>query len=351
MRNSALSQPSNGGSAAIAVFKFLCVSLLISSSLVRATKRPLSDSNILLPSDSGIENGLKLRTCTKVSPLLFYRPVIGILSHPGDGASGRLSNSTTASYIPASYVKFVESAGARVIPLIYNDPPEVLEEKVNSVNGVIFTGGRARTGEYYSVAEKIFQKVLRRNDAGDHVPLYGISLGFQIISTMVSKNDSIIEQFNATRSPSTLQFNDNANIQGTVIQRIPLYLRKRLTQDCIAWQDHRYGISPQTFGENEGLSSFFQVLTTTTDKNQRVYVSTANARNYPVTIFQWNPEKNAFEWGISTIPHTSYAIELTQSIANHLVSEARKSTNEPPAQKLLEKLIYNYSPLYGGKAG
>ena len=59
------------------------------------------------------------------------RPVIGILSHPGDGASGRLNNSKNASYIAASYVKFVESAGARVIPLIYNEPEEILFEVIN----------------------------------------------------------------------------------------------------------------------------------------------------------------------------------------------------------------------------
>ncbi|KAI9083634.1 hypothetical protein K1719_034576 [Acacia pycnantha] len=60
------------------------------------------------------------------NPNLYYRPVIGIVAHPGDGASGRLSNATTASYIAASYVKFVESGGARVIPLIFNEPSETL---------------------------------------------------------------------------------------------------------------------------------------------------------------------------------------------------------------------------------
>lgn len=53
--------------------------------------------------------------------------VIGILSHPSDGASGRLNNSPNTSYIAASYVKFVESAGARVIPLIYNEPLHILQ--------------------------------------------------------------------------------------------------------------------------------------------------------------------------------------------------------------------------------
>ncbi|XP_038899600.1 gamma-glutamyl hydrolase 2-like [Benincasa hispida] len=358
MFNSALSHFSNGGRSTIAILSFLWFSLLISSSfqigLVKAIIHDPLSNNIFLPSE--IENNerdhnLQLRTCTRVNPLLYYKPVIGILSHPGDGASGRLSNATTASYIPASYVKFVESAGARVIPLIYNDPTDVLEEKLGLVNGVIFTGGRVRDGLYYSVAEKIFQKVLSRNEAGDHVPLYGISLGFQLISTMVGKNFDIIEPFNATRFPSALKFNDFANIRGTVFERVPLSLRIRATKDCITWEDHKYGISPETFEQNEGLSSFFQILTTSIDKNNKVYVSTANARNYPVTIFQWSPEKNSYEWGISTIPHTEYAIELTHKVAHHLVSEARRSINKPPVNQVLEKLIYKYSPIYNGKAG
>lgn len=32
-------------------------------------------------------------------------------------------------------------------------------------------------------------------------------------------------------------------------------------------------------------------------------------------------------------------------------SEARKSLNRPPARKVLDNLIYNYSPTYCGKAG
>lgn len=65
-------------------------------------------------------------SCPAPDSSLYYQPVIGILSHPGDGASGRLSNATDASYIAASYVKFVEAAGARVVPLIYTEPWEIL---------------------------------------------------------------------------------------------------------------------------------------------------------------------------------------------------------------------------------
>uniref|UniRef100_A0A2N9JBB9 Folate gamma-glutamyl hydrolase n=1 Tax=Fagus sylvatica TaxID=28930 RepID=A0A2N9JBB9_FAGSY len=112
-----------------------------------------------------------------------------------------------------------------------------------------------------------------------------------------------------------------------------------------------YGISPETFQENQNLSSFFKVLTTSTDEDNKVYVSTVRAHSYPVTAFQWHPEKNAFEWGLSMIPHSEDAVQVTQHVANFLVSEARKSLNRPPARRVLDNLIYNYSPTYCGKAG
>lgn len=71
-------------------------------------------------------------SCPSSDHSLYNFPVIGIVSHPGDGTSGRMSNASRDSNIPASYVKFVESAGARVIPLIYNEPEETLLEVGNS---------------------------------------------------------------------------------------------------------------------------------------------------------------------------------------------------------------------------
>ena len=88
-------------------------------------------TTILLPSQ--LESSHSSPSCTALNPNLNYRPVIGILSNPGDGASGRLTNASGTSYIAASYVKFVESAGARVIPLIYNEPSDVLFQVITSV--------------------------------------------------------------------------------------------------------------------------------------------------------------------------------------------------------------------------
>ncbi|KAF5730748.1 putative Gamma-glutamyl hydrolase precursor [Tripterygium wilfordii] len=290
-------------------------------------------------------------SCPAPDPKLNFRPVIGIVSHPGDGASGRLRNATNASYIAASYVKFVESAGARVIPLIYNEPEDILFQKLNLVNGVLFTGGWAKSGLYFDIVKRIFKKILEKNDAGDHFPLYAICLGFELLTMIISQDNKILESFSAANEASTLQFVDNVNIQGTVFQRFPPELLKKLSTECLVMQNHHYGISPERLEGNEDLSRFFKILTTSTDDSNKVYVSTAQAYSYPVTAFQFHPEKNAFEWGSSMIPHSEDAIQVTQQAANFFISQARKSLNRPPVQKVLDNLIYNYSPTYCGKAG
>eukprot|EP00258_Populus_trichocarpa_P033445 XP_024449464.1 gamma-glutamyl hydrolase 2 isoform X2 [Populus trichocarpa] len=323
--DTSVSLPSTSTSSSISpdMWNYLWIPFLISLSkeltLARSATATTSPS-ILLPSQLA-DDSPSAPKCPAPDTNLNYRPVIGILSHPGDGASGRLNNATNASYIAASYVKFVESAGARIIPLIYNEPREILFEKLNLVNGVLFTGGWAKTGLYFDTAKAIF------------------------------KDNQILETYNATDQASTLQFMENISIEGTVFQRFPPVLLKKLSTDCLVMQNHHYGISPQRFQGNEHLSSFFEILTNSADEDNQVYVSTVQARNYPVTAFQWHPEKNAFEWGLSMIPHSEDAIQVTQHVANFFVSEARKSLNRPPARKVLDNLIYNYSPTYCGKAG
>ncbi|KAG5546051.1 hypothetical protein RHGRI_018279 [Rhododendron griersonianum] len=325
---------SPSASTSSSMWQYLWIPVLISLSKELSSAK--AQSTILLPSEVGDSvESTRLPSCPAADPKLNFRPVIGILSHPGDGASGRLNNASNASYIAASYVKFVEAAGARVIPLIYNEPPDVLYKKLNLVNGVLFTGGWAKSGPYFNVVDGIFKKILEKNDGGDHFPLLAICLGFELLTMIISKDNNILESFKASDQASTLEFTKEMNIEGTVFQRYTVF----------------YGISPEKFLENMDLCNFFKILTNSADSDNKVYVSTVQARNYPVTAFQWHPEKNAFEWGLSMIPHSEDAVQVTQYVANFFVSEARKSLNRPPTRKVLNNLIYNYSPTYCGKAG
>uniref|UniRef100_A0A2P2KEC5 folate gamma-glutamyl hydrolase n=1 Tax=Rhizophora mucronata TaxID=61149 RepID=A0A2P2KEC5_RHIMU len=285
LTNDAVSLPSTSSSSTSSslpdMWNYLWIPILISLSkelsLAKgaAAAAAARQSAILLPSeleDDSSAASLSVPRCPAPDPKLNYRPVIGILSHPGDGASGRLNNATNASYIAASYVKFVESAGARVIPLIYNEPRDILFKKLNLVNGVLFTGGWAKSGLYFNVAKGIFANILAKNDAGYHFPLYAICLGFELLTMIISKDKNILESFSAADQASTLQFMKNVDIDRTVFQRFPPDLLRKLSTDCLVMQNHHYGISPERLQDNQGLSSFFKVLTTSADGDNKVLI-------------------------------------------------------------------------------
>ncbi|KAH9723327.1 gamma-glutamyl hydrolase 2 [Citrus sinensis] len=282
-------------------------------------------STILLPSQQR-KNDSVPRSPAATDRRLNNRPVIGILSHPGDGASGRLNNSKNASYIAASYVKFVESAGARVIPLIYNEPEEILFEKLKLVNGVLLTGGWAKKGLYFQIVEKIFKKILEKNDAGEYFPLYAICLGFELISMIISK---------AVLCWRAISMNKICGLSYC----FPAFVtRHELKETSMSLQCKL--ITIHLLASNGIRRCFVHKFCS------NVTVSVLEIKRLPTVL-----QKNAFEWGFSGVPHSEDAILVTQHVANFFVSEARKSLNRPPARKVLDNLIYNYSPIYCGKDG
>lgn len=64
---------------------------------------------------------------------LTLRSVIGILAQP--------TGDNKASYIAASYVKYIESSGGRVVPIDYRWSTEKLRSVFSKVNGILFPGG------------------------------------------------------------------------------------------------------------------------------------------------------------------------------------------------------------------
>jgi hypothetical protein len=134
------------------------------------------------------------------------RPLIGILSQPTcgektresernwDSAPSSSSSSSNRSCIAASYVKFVESGGARAVPILYNEPEDSLIQKFAAINGILFPGGATslKGGPFYQTSEKLFNMVIEANERGDYFPLYGVCLGFELLTVLVSQVHSLI---------------------------------------------------------------------------------------------------------------------------------------------------------------
>jgi len=95
---------------------------------------------------------------------LNVRPIIGILSQPTDGSLTPYGN----QYIAASYVKYIESAGARVVPILYDSGVQNITTLLGYINGVLFPGGGSDlTGTYLTAVQTIYNYVIQANDKQD----------------------------------------------------------------------------------------------------------------------------------------------------------------------------------------
>eukprot|EP00879_Flechtneria_rotunda_P025275 GHRR01026848.1.p1 GENE.GHRR01026848.1~~GHRR01026848.1.p1 ORF type:complete len:175 (+),score=32.54 GHRR01026848.1:153-677(+) len=97
------------------------------------------------------------------------QPTIGILTQPCTTCPGR-------SYIAASYVKWVEAAGGRVVPIRFYATDAELYRLFKSVNGLVFPGGLTwlwLDAPYVITARKLFNWAIEANDKGDVFPVSG----------------------------------------------------------------------------------------------------------------------------------------------------------------------------------
>jgi gamma-glutamyl hydrolase len=278
-----------------------------------------------------------------------FRPLVGIVSQGGSPAP------KGSSYIAASYIKFVESAGARAVPILHDMTKEELERIFYSVNGILIPGGGQDLSpghSYYDTVKVLFDLTVKENDKGILFPMHGTCLGFEALAVAASGNTSVLATFDAEDYAQPLYPTEHAE-KSRFFTSLPPRVVKNLYEKPYAMQNHMNGVSFSAFAENPALDKFFEVLTLSIDREKNVYVSTMEAKEYPISATQWHPEKNAFEWTVDEdIPHHPEAIEVTQEVANSFVDLARQNSHAPKSSKEEEELlIYNWSQniVYSGK--
>jgi len=253
----------------------------------------------------------------------------------------------------ASYVKFIESAGGRVVPIHYEAPQHQLKEIFSSINGVLFPGGStnlANTTQYASTARYLFDLAKQANQKGDVFPVWGTCLGFELVGMLVAEEDSVncVGCFHAYSLPLPLNLTAKAKTS-KMFGSLDSDLFKAANTLNITMNMHQSGIKPQEFREGSKLDGFFNVISTNYDANGLEFVSSMEGKEFPVFATQWHPEKNNFEWTRSIpTPHSMSAVRLSQAMANVFLSAARQSSHTFPDSKAeYDALIYNKNPVRG----
>lgn len=260
------------------------------------------------------------------------KPLIGILTQPCHYCPGK-------SYIAAGYVKLIEMAGGRAVPVRFYASDEELYRIFKQINGLIFPGGLTwlwLDSPYVLAARKLWNWAREENDKGNPFPIHGTCLGHQllhILETNISRNDLLVDT-DSVAHPATLEFTADAN-SSKFFGALPADLKQKLGDPTLnlALENHMYGIPPAFFDRWPELKEAFTIISTTKDRVGLEYVSTVEHKRYPFTGTQWHPEKPPFEFGMEEIPHTLDAIRISQYIANQIVHTARHSQHRPESKE------------------
>lgn len=220
-------------------------------------------------------------------------PVIGIFAQPTTSKEGNCDGD--CQYIAASYVKYLESSGARVVPINFFASEDELDALLGQLNGVLFPGGGA---SYPAAAQYTYDRIKAMNAAGDFMPLWGTCMGFQWLVIAQSQNPDILDppsgQLDSYNLSLPLDFTAAA-AHSRIFANAPANVMQILARENVTMNNHHYGIYPEHFDETESLKSFFSVLSTNEDRQGVAFVSMIEAFDYPIVGSQWHPEKNNFE--------------------------------------------------------
>ncbi|XP_002740732.1 gamma-glutamyl hydrolase-like [Saccoglossus kowalevskii] len=275
------------------------------------------------------------------------RPIIGILSQKSYDQLAKYG----PSYIAASYVKFLESGGARAVLIPVNQTNDYYTNLFNSINGILFPGGTQYVDDssYGTAGQILYNLAIKANDGGDFFPLWGTCLGHELL-TYVTAGKNLLANTNAHDVLYPVHFTKDFR-SSRLFRLMPDKMVNILANQNITYNHHRFGLTPQNYTKNEKLRNFYQIISTSKDEDGLEFISIMEAYKYPFYGVQWHPEKNNFEWmRTQNVNHSEDAVLISEYLANFFVEEARKSSHKfSSTAEELAALSYSYTPIYTGK--
>uniref|UniRef100_A0AAQ6A4M4 folate gamma-glutamyl hydrolase n=1 Tax=Amphiprion ocellaris TaxID=80972 RepID=A0AAQ6A4M4_AMPOC len=268
------------------------------------------------------------------------RPVIGVLTQI---VSDDVMKPFGRTYIPASYVKYLESGGSRVMPIRLTLTTAEYENIFKKINGLLFIGGAVdlETSDFARVAKIFYRLALMANDAGDFFPIWGTCMGLQLLTVLVA-GESLLTDTLAENVALPLNLTTEAH-SSRMFEGFPDKLMTALTQEPLTGNFHHFGVTVQNFQENKKLNSFFSLLSTNVAENGAHFISTIEGKRYPFYGVQWHPEVNRFQWDRKkNYPHSARAVQLSSLLAEFFVDEGNM-TNTHYQYLITDCVLWNIS--------
>ncbi|XP_050352085.1 gamma-glutamyl hydrolase A-like isoform X2 [Nymphalis io] len=296
------------------------------------------------------------RTFNVQSNVLNDRPIIGVLSQEQSiYLHSKYPEENYTSYIAASYVKDIESAGARVVPILIGKDRRYYEELINKINGVFLPGGATffnQSNGFADAGQHIYDIAKELNDAGDYFPIFGTCLGFELLIILASGRDKIENRIRCY-SYNNLPLNFTRDYRSSkMFKETPRDIINILKTKDVTVNAHQFCIVDENL-KSHNLTDDWRVTAHSNDEYNVEFIASIEHRRYPFYGVQFHPEKSAFEWKRSkNYPHSFEAVKANRYFMDFFVQECRKSRHSfASATEENRYIIYNYEPRFTGVLG
>jgi gamma-glutamyl hydrolase len=204
---------------------------------------------------------------------------------------------TNKSVFPSNYVKWIESSGAIAVVLPYTISPKHLNQWLNKLSGLVWTGGAIESHQYSTLQYDTYMNTLhlsfeiikKYNDKGIYFPLWGTCLGFEIL-VLFGKN---IHPDNIFKHIQTHPKSGKGCIQFTQSSRLSSWfdpeMRKKMETTPCALHHHTLGFD---------IIPMKHLTIVSTDSD---FINMIEYKKYPFYGVQFHPDRpfNAFSRKVS----------------------------------------------------
>ena len=276
----------------------------------------------------------------KINTYNEYKPVIGIYGNPNPENDMTNNNMT---YVPLSYIRWLESFGADVMIIQQWYNKKEIDEILSKINGILFTGG-GRDFNLNAIWEKNAIYIIEKAK-NDKIPVWGTCMGFQLINVLLSRNLSILVQ----------KFNDSSVVHGMIVSDETKKSRMyslfdesnfSLLEKETTLYFHSWGFEPEIY-KTTNLTSIFNVNSISKDSSNVQFVNSIEGKNENIKIYatQYHPEKIPFIRNKNyKLPHERNILKVSVLIGAFFVNEAR---NNKHTFKIEDRKKYYFIDDYG----
>jgi len=271
---------------------------------------------------------LSLIILASIISFIQSKPIIGIYTNPTIDDIDTIKE----AYINPLYVKWLEAAGAEVVPIHPWFSDSELDSILSKVNGIFFQGGSTSLridNQYVITATKILKRVINDKDEFNKIlPIWGTCQGFELLHVIVAGSSTVLDQFNAWNVLSSLELNSDANKTSKIYSLFSDQDVLNLKSEPITAEFHHYGVGFDNYKVFSDLDNFFTQTSFAYDQENKIYIASVEAKNYPVYGVQFHPEKTSYNRNEKdNIPQGIDAVRISHNFANYYVNTARSNSN------------------------